>query len=78
MAQNDKICPKRQKWPKQQKWPKTTKFAQNDKKAQNDKNGPKRQKWPLWNADRPAMFGHFWSKMDHFWAIPSHERWTPK
>ena len=33
---------------------------------------------PLWSVDKPAMFGHFWSKMDHFWAIPSHERWTPK
>ena len=33
---------------------------------------------PLWNVDKPAMFGHFWSKVDHFWAIPSHERWTPK
>ena len=33
---------------------------------------------PLWNVDKPAMLGHFWSKMDHFWAIPSHERWTPK
>ena len=21
---------------------------------------------PLWNVDKPAMFGHFWSKMDHF------------
>ena len=31
---------------------------------------------PLWSVDKPAMFGHFWSKMDHFWAIPSHERWT--
>ena len=33
---------------------------------------------PLWNVDRPAMFGHFRSKMDNFWAIPSHKRWTPK
>ena len=29
---------------------------------------------PLWNVDKPAMFGHFWSKMDHFWAFPSHEQ----
>ena len=29
---------------------------------------------PLWSVDKPAMFGHFWFKMDHFWAIPSHER----
>ena len=33
---------------------------------------------PLWNVDNLAMFGHFWSKMDWFWAIPSHELWTPK
>ena len=33
---------------------------------------------PLWSVDKPAMFGHFWSKMDHFWAIPSHERSTPE
>ena len=33
---------------------------------------------PFWNIDKPFMFGQFWSKMDHFWAIPSHERWTPK
>ena len=33
---------------------------------------------PLWQVDKPAMFGHFWSKMDHFWAITSHERWTSK
>ena len=32
----------------------------------------------IWNVDKPAMFGYFWSKMDHFWAILSHERWTPK
>ena len=31
---------------------------------------------PLWSVDKPAMFGHFWSKMDHFQAIPSHERST--
>ena len=24
---------------------------------------------PLWNIDKPAMFGRFWSKMDHVWAI---------
>ena len=29
----------------------------------------------LWNADKHAMFGHFWSKMDHFWAIPSHKEY---
>ena len=28
---------------------------------------------PTW-----AMFGHYWSKMDHFWTIPTRERWTPK
>ena len=33
---------------------------------------------PLWNVDKPAMFGQFWSKMDHSWAIASHEWWTPK
>ena len=33
---------------------------------------------PLWSVDNLAMFGHFWSKMDHFWAIPSHERSTPE
>ena len=33
---------------------------------------------PLWSVDKPAMFGSFWSKMDHFWAIPSRERWTSK
>ena len=33
---------------------------------------------PLWNIDKPAMFDHFWSKMDHFWALPSQEQWTPK
>ena len=33
---------------------------------------------PLWNVKKPAMFGHFWSKMDHFWAIPSHEPSTPE
>ena len=26
---------------------------------------------PLWSVDRPAMFGHFWSKIDHFWVIPN-------
>ena len=31
---------------------------------------------PLWT--KPAMFGHFWSTMEHFWAIPSHERLAPK
>ena len=24
---------------------------------------------PLWNIDKAAMFGQFWSKMDHVWAI---------
>ena len=32
---------------------------------------------PLWSVEKPAMFGHFWSKMVHFLTIPSHERWTP-
>ena len=32
----------------------------------------------LWSVDKPAMFGSFWSKMDHFWAIPSHERSIPE
>ena len=22
--------------------------------------------WPFWNVDKPTMFCHFWSKMDHF------------
>ena len=25
---------------------------------------------PLWSVDKPAMFGHFWSKMDHFRPSP--------
>ena len=33
---------------------------------------------PLWSVDKPATFGHFWSKIDHFWAIPSHERSSPE
>ena len=49
-------------------------------------NGPKVRKWsktlkltilvpldpfgPLWSVDKPAMFGHFWSKMDHFRPSP--------
>ena len=51
-------------------------------------NGQKHFKWPLWClldpfgplliVDNPAMFGHFWSKIDQFWAIPSLERWPPK
>ena len=59
--------------------------------VQKGPDRPKGSKWPktlrltilvpfepLWSVDNPAMFGHFWSKMDHFWAIPSHELWTPK
>ena len=30
---------------------------------------------PLWNVDKPAMFGHFWSKMDHFWRLPAMDLW---
>ena len=30
---------------------------------------------PLWNIKKPAMFVHFWSKMDCIWAFPSHELW---
>ena len=43
-------------------------------------NGPKWSKTPrlTFDVDKPAMFGHYWSKMYHFWAIPSHERSTPK
>ena len=26
-----------------------------------------------WNVDKPAMFGYFWSKTDHFWTIPIYE-----
>ena len=51
--------------------------------VQKGPDGPKRgPKWskrlrltilvpfgPLWSVDKPAMLGHFW-------AIPSHERWT--
>ena len=33
---------------------------------------------PLWNVEKPAMSSHFWSKMDHLWAIPSHEWWTQR
>ena len=57
--------------------------------VQKGPDRPKGSKWPktlrltilvpfepLWSVDKPAMFGHFWSKMDHFWAITSHERWT--
>ena len=33
---------------------------------------------PLWQVEKPTMFGHFWSKMDHYWAIPTDEQWTPK
>ena len=25
---------------------------------------------PCWNIDKPAMFGQFWSKMDHYWPSP--------
>ena len=25
---------------------------------------------PLWNVYKPAMFGHFWSKMDIFGRFP--------
>ena len=31
--------------------------------------------WILWSVDKLAMFGHFWSKMDHFFAIPP-QSWT--
>ena len=31
---------------------------------------------PLWSVDKPATLVNFRSKMDHFWAIPSHERST--
>ena len=24
---------------------------------------------PLWNVDKPAMFGYFWSKMDQSWKV---------
>ena len=58
--------PKGTRWaPKGSKWSKTPRFTI---------LAPFR---PLWNADKPAMLGNFWSKMDHFWAIPSHERSTP-
>ena len=30
---------------------------------------------PLWNVDKPAMFGHFWSKMDLFWRLPAMDLW---
>ena len=29
----------------------------------------------LWSVDKLAMFGHFWSKMDHIFAIPP-QSWT--
>ena len=25
----------------------------------------------VWNVDMPAIIDHYWSKMDHFWAIPT-------
>ena len=30
----------------------------------------------LCNVDKPSMLGHFWSKVDHFWAIPTPQSWT--
>ena len=31
---------------------------------------------PLCNVDKPSMLGHFWSKVDHFRAIPTPQSWT--
>ena len=28
----------------------------------------------LWQVEKPTMFGHFWSKMNHFWPIPNDMR----
>ena len=30
---------------------------------------------PLWNVDKPAMLGHFWSQMGHFWCLPAMDLW---
>ena len=30
----------------------------------------------LCNVDKPSMLGHFWSEVDHFWAIPIPQSWT--